>query len=95
MLKPPPGLTKAVGEIVDLGDLGFLLSLLLVSLWSTVDYERSELDALGNSAHITPQTNREMEEGGIITPSTKLMTLFRWRRIGRGVRESSSSPTWA
>jgi para-nitrobenzyl esterase len=32
---------------------------------------------------------------GYITPSTKLMTLFRWRRIGRGVRENSSSPTWA
>jgi hypothetical protein len=31
----------------------------------------------------------------VITPSTKLMTLFRWRRIGRGVRENNSSPTWA
>ena len=31
----------------------------------------------------------------VITPSTKLMTLFSWRRIGRGVRENSSSPTWA
>jgi PAS domain S-box-containing protein len=31
----------------------------------------------------------------LITPSTKLMTLFRWRRIGRGVRENNSSPTWA
>jgi LPS-assembly protein len=31
----------------------------------------------------------------IITPSTKLMTLFNWRRIGRGVRENSFSPTWA
>src|SRR6266853_796958 len=29
-----------------------------------------------------------------ITPSTKLMTLFSWRRIGRGIRENSSSPTW-
>ena len=29
------------------------------------------------------------------TPSTKLMTLFKWRRIGRGVRENSSSPPWA
>ena len=26
----------------------------------------------------------------LITPSTKLMTLFKWRRIGRGVRESNS-----
>ena len=26
----------------------------------------------------------------VITPSTKLMTLFKWRRIGRGVRESNS-----
>ena len=31
----------------------------------------------------------------IITPSTKLVTLFNWRRIGRGVRKSSSSPPWA
>jgi hypothetical protein len=31
----------------------------------------------------------------LITPSTKLMTLFSGRRIGRGVRENSSSPTWA
>jgi hypothetical protein len=31
----------------------------------------------------------------VITPSTKLMTLFSWRRIGRGVRESNSSPSWA
>ncbi len=31
----------------------------------------------------------------IITPSTKLMTLFNWRRIGRGVRKNSSSPPWA
>jgi hypothetical protein len=29
-----------------------------------------------------------------ITPSTKLMTLFNWRRIGRGVRKNSSSPPW-
>ena len=31
----------------------------------------------------------------VITPSTKLMTLFSWQRIGRGVHENSSSPTWA
>jgi hypothetical protein len=31
----------------------------------------------------------------VITPSTKLVTLFNWRRIGRGVRKSSSSPPWA
>jgi hypothetical protein len=31
----------------------------------------------------------------IITPSTKLVTLFNWRRIGRGVRKNSSSPPWA
>jgi DNA-binding response OmpR family regulator len=30
----------------------------------------------------------------LITPSTKLVTLFNGRRIGHGVRESSSSPTW-
>jgi 5-methylcytosine-specific restriction enzyme B len=30
-----------------------------------------------------------------ITPSTKLMTLFRWRHIGRGVPESNSSPMLA
>jgi hypothetical protein len=30
-----------------------------------------------------------------ITPSTKLMTLFNWLRIGRGVRKNSSSPPWA
>jgi hypothetical protein len=30
----------------------------------------------------------------LITPSTKLMTLFNWRRIGRGVRKNSSSPPW-
>jgi hypothetical protein len=29
-----------------------------------------------------------------ITPSSKLMTLFNWRRIGRAVRENSSAPTW-
>src|ERR1017187_10412615 len=29
----------------------------------------------------------------VTTPSTKLMTLFKWRRIGRDVRENSSSPT--
>ena len=29
-----------------------------------------------------------------ITPSTKLVTLFNWRHIGRGVRKNSSSPTW-
>src|SRR5712692_3196326 len=34
-------------------------------------------------------------ENEFITPSTKLMTLFSWRRIGRGVRENSSSPPWA
>jgi beta-1,2-mannobiose phosphorylase / 1,2-beta-oligomannan phosphorylase len=27
-----------------------------------------------------------------ITPSTKLMTLLNWRRIGRDVRKNSSSP---
>ncbi len=31
----------------------------------------------------------------LTTPSTKLMTLFNWRRIGRGVRKNSSSPPWA
>jgi len=31
---------------------------------------------------------------GVITPSTKLVTLFNWRHIGRGVRKNSSSPTW-
>ncbi len=31
----------------------------------------------------------------IITPSTKLMTLFNWRHIGHGVRKNSSSPPWA
>jgi len=31
----------------------------------------------------------------VITPSTKWVTLFSGRRIGRGARESSSSPTWA
>jgi len=30
----------------------------------------------------------------VITPGTKLVTLFNWRRIGRGVRKSSSSPPW-
>jgi hypothetical protein len=30
----------------------------------------------------------------LITPSTKLMTLFRWQHIGRGVHENSSLPTW-
>jgi len=33
--------------------------------------------------------------GLLITPSTKLMTHFSGRRIGRGVRENNSSPTWA
>jgi hypothetical protein len=32
---------------------------------------------------------------GIITPSTKLVTLFNWRHIGRGVQKNSSSPPWA
>jgi hypothetical protein len=31
----------------------------------------------------------------LITPSTKWMTLFSWRRIGHGVHESSSAPVWA
>jgi hypothetical protein len=30
-----------------------------------------------------------------ITPSTKLVTLFNWRHIGRGVHKNSSSPPWA
>jgi NO-binding membrane sensor protein with MHYT domain len=38
---------------------------------------------------------RTHPEDRAITPSTKLMTLFNWRRIGRGVRKSSSSPPWA
>jgi hypothetical protein len=32
MLKPPPGLTKAAGEVVDLGDLGFISSYLVDTL---------------------------------------------------------------
>jgi hypothetical protein len=32
MLKPPPGLTKAAGEVVDLGDLGFLSGYLVDTL---------------------------------------------------------------
>jgi alpha-D-xyloside xylohydrolase len=31
----------------------------------------------------------------VITPSTKLMTLFNWRHIGRGIHKNSSSPPWA
>jgi hypothetical protein len=31
----------------------------------------------------------------LITPSTKLVTLFNWRHIGRGVHKNSSSPPWA
>ena len=31
----------------------------------------------------------------VITPSTKLMTLFNRRRIEHGVRKNSSSPPWA
>jgi hypothetical protein len=31
----------------------------------------------------------------VITPSTKLVTLFNWRHIGRGVHKNSSSPPWA
>jgi catechol 2,3-dioxygenase-like lactoylglutathione lyase family enzyme len=31
----------------------------------------------------------------LITPSTKLMTLFNWRHIGRGIHKNSSSPPWA
>src|SRR5258708_8694024 len=30
-----------------------------------------------------------------ITPSTKLVPLFNWRHIGRGVHKNSSSPPWA
>jgi signal-transduction protein with cAMP-binding, CBS, and nucleotidyltransferase domain len=39
-----------------------------------------------------------VEEGTVkivITPSTKLVTLFNWRHIGRGVHKNSSSPPWA
>jgi hypothetical protein len=36
-----------------------------------------------------------IERLAVITPSTKLVTLFNWRRIGRGVRKSSSSLPWA
>jgi hypothetical protein len=32
MLKPPPGLTKAAGEVVDLGDLGFMSGYLAETL---------------------------------------------------------------
>src|SRR5260370_13797674 len=31
----------------------------------------------------------------VITPSTKLVTLFDWWHIGRGVHKNSSSPPWA
>jgi hypothetical protein len=31
----------------------------------------------------------------VITPSTKLVTLFNWRHIGHGVHKNSSSPPWA
>ena len=37
----------------------------------------------------------DMHKDVFITPSTKLVTLFNGLRIGRGVRESSSSPIWA
>jgi len=37
----------------------------------------------------------ETVQGVVITPSTKLVTLFNWRHIGRGVRKNSSSPPWA
>ena len=35
------------------------------------------------------------EKTRLITPSTKLVTLFNWRHIGRGVHKNSSSPPWA
>ena len=31
----------------------------------------------------------------LITPSTKLMTLFTWQHIGHGVRKNSFSRPWA
>jgi hypothetical protein len=31
----------------------------------------------------------------VITPGTKLVTLFNWRHIGHGVHKNSSSPPWA
>jgi hypothetical protein len=36
---------------------------------------------------VSPLSYRDL--CGFITPGTKLMTVFSWRRIGRGVRENS------
>ena len=52
---------------------------------------RSGLFARGTHASM----QRRSIYSGIITPSTKLMTHFSRRRIGRGVRENNSSPSWA
>ncbi len=57
-----------------------------------ITVERAVLSRAQQLEHLATDND---EKVAIITPSTKLMTLFRWRRIGRGVRESSSSPTWA
>jgi hypothetical protein len=44
---------------------------------------------------ILPNFNKGGVAGAYITPSTKLVTLFNWRHIGRGVHKNSSSPPWA
>jgi len=54
-----------------------------------------ELVKVGRLDFTASYVANEVFKFDVITPSTKLMTLFSWRRIGRGVRESNSSPSWA
>src|SRR5258705_12032474 len=52
---------------------------------------QTSLNLLRGNYGMERQRETRME---IITPSTKLVTVFNWRHIGRGVHKNSSSPPW-
>ncbi len=61
----------------------------------TVATNQQDYNRFYNRAYDYTYTSSGCARTPIITPSTKLMTLFNWRHIGRGVRKNSSSPPWA
>ena len=63
--------------------------------WASAFTERPKIEVdrqyLKDSIYETYLISQKIR---LITPSTKLVTLFNVQRIGHGVHESSSSPTW-
>jgi hypothetical protein len=60
------------------------------------DYVRSVTERIAKHSDLKIPLHVEvLQSREIITPSTKWVTCFSWRRIGHGVRERSSAPTGA